>query len=120
MVIGRINYFSSNEKAPGDSIQVLISIQYHDEVIYNGVKSKLKLMNGVTYFTYCDNHALFMTYINNSVFSTKEIFLEKLIKGDPLFEQRIIILNGEFKDLVDFCEPQDVTDAANLKNSFIK
>ncbi len=103
-----------------DSLEVFLSIQHHDADIYTTVKNSMQSLSGLNYFTYCDNHSVFLVYIDKNTFATKNIFLEKLQKLNPMYADRFLLMGGGFKDLVNFCEPSDANDDKNLKNSFIK
>ncbi len=103
-----------------DSLEVFLSITVNDPTVFSKVKNNINLMNGVVYYSYCSNHAVFMIYIDKSIYPTKNDFLQQLLKALPQYSEVINIKNGAFKDLVNHCIVTNTQEAATVKNDFGK
>lgn len=104
-----------------DSLEVFVSITVDDKAVYTQVKNTLSAVPGVNYFSYCDNHAVFLVYIDQNTYASTDLFKEQLRKSIPEFASRISLKSGvTFKDFVASCNSSDAGDAAAIKNSFGK
>ncbi|MGZ3930650.1 MAG: hypothetical protein ACXVP0_04615, partial [Bacteroidia bacterium] len=83
-----------------DSLEVFVSVTAHDKAVYTQVKNAIDAIPGVLYFSYCDNHAVFMIYIDKTVYASTALFKEQLFKLVPDLAPRIDLKSGmSFKEL---------------------
>jgi len=103
---------------PFDSLGVILALGNTD--YYQEVKSVIQTLSGVKYVAYCDNHSVFMLYIDKIAFNNRDLFLEKLLKLCPQASRYLFIKEGVIPEFVPFCEPQNSTDAQTIKENFGK
>ena len=106
---------SCSKKLPTfDSLEVILSLKKNNDFNYTSVLAALKGMPGLNYTAYCSNHAVYLFYIDKTIYPTQELFYEVLVKQYDL--QSITELkNGSIKDILKFCSFVNNTDAANYK-----
>lgn len=103
-----------------DSVEVIVSVPKDNVMAYDKVRSVLSSMPGVKLQAYCANHSVFMVYINNGLYASKNFFLEQVQKYVPEVAQQVGVKEGKFQDLVNFCDVVNSEDAAIIKNNLKK
>ncbi|HWY10702.1 MAG TPA: hypothetical protein VN026_05210 [Bacteroidia bacterium] len=108
----------SNKYSPGDSVQVFLGISNNDEVLVSTVRSALSSIQGVSVLAYCNNHAVFMLYLNTSTARDDRNILAQLKNALPKQANLFSIKQGgTFSDFYSSCQASDITEAQNIKNS---
>lgn len=101
-----------------DSVEVFVSISYHDNATYENVRSAITSLSGVNYLAYCSDHAVFMVYMDTNVYSSKDVFMEQILKLLPQYSSVLHLKNGNFVDLANNCMTLEEADAVAIKNKF--
>lgn len=99
----------------GDSVKVILSITHNDKNISERVRGALNLINGVNVVAYCDNHAVFMLFLDGTIVRDSNDLKAELKKIYPKTEDQISFKEGDFNQFLQYCTPSNVNDAANLK-----
>ncbi len=122
-----VSLFSFNKTEQGqkkvanssfDSVEVFVSISYHDNGTFESVKSAITSLSGVNYLAYCSDHAVFMVYMDANVYASKDVFMEQVVKLLPQYSSVLHFKNGNFVDLANNCNTLEEAEAAALKNKF--
>lgn len=99
-----------------DSLDVILSLKNYTEENKTLVKNALLTMRGVNYLAFCDNHDVFLIYIDKTIYTTPEEFFEVFIKTNDLVSITHL-KNGLITDIISFCDFKDATDAETYKLS---
>lgn len=99
-----------------DSLDVILSLKNYTEENKTVVKNALLAMHGVNYVAYCDNHNVFLIYIDKTIYTTSEQFFEIFIKNNDLVAITCL-KNGLINGIISFCDFKDSTDAETYKLS---
>ncbi|MCD6020015.1 MAG: hypothetical protein K0S53_3136 [Bacteroidetes bacterium] len=94
-----------NAQALQDSVPVVISIINDKPAYLNNVKSAIKNLSHVNYVGFCNNHKIFLMYIDPVFHGSSTVFLSNLIKSTGLYE--LSLKEGTVKEILDFCDFKD-------------
>lgn len=121
-IISTISAFSkSNSNAskvyigPGDTLKVILSIKHNDRNISTALRTALSSMSGVNVVSYCDNHALFMLFVDKTILRDNNDLMTEIKKIFPKSEDLLSFKDGDFNQFIQYCSPTNINDAANLK-----
>lgn len=98
-----------------DTLKVIMSIKHDDRNISNTVRTHLNSMSGINVLAYCDNHAVFMFYIDKNVYRDLKDFITEFKKLYAKTEDLISFKEGDFNAFTKYCNPSNPDDAGNLK-----
>ncbi len=110
-----LNKFELQNSFP-DTLKVIMSVTHNDRNISNMVRTSLNSMNGVNVLAYCDNHAVFMFFIDKSIYRDTKDFMTEFKKLFAKTEDLISFKEGDFNEFTKFCTPSNPDDASKLKN----
>jgi len=110
-----LNDFKPQNSFP-DTLKVIMSVTHNDRYITDAVRTNLNSMNGINVLAYCDNHAVFMIFIDKSVYRDTKDFLTEFKKLYAKTEDLISFKEGDFNEFTKFCTPLNPDDASKLKN----
>ncbi len=106
----------NNKYSPGDSVQVFLGISNNDEILVSNVRSALSGIQGVSVLAYCNNHAVFMLYLNTSIARDDRNVLAQLKNALPKQANLFSIKQGTtFSNFYSSCQANDVNEAQNIK-----
>ncbi len=97
-----------------DSLEVILSLSEYSEINYTTLLASLKSMPGVNYTAFCGNHAVFLFYIDKTIYPTKELFHNDFVKLYDL-QSLTALKDGSIKEILKFCSFVNSSDAAAYK-----
>lgn len=122
LMVSSISVFSKSAKnlfkiysGSGDSLKVILSIKHDDKYISDKLRATLNAMTGTTIVAYCDNHAVFMLFVDKTSYRDTNDLMVELKKEFSKTEDLISFKDGDFNDFMKYCTPSNNDDAANLK-----
>lgn len=99
-----------------DSIPVIISLTDDTQIKINTIKNQLQMLPSSKYLGFCNNHKLFLLYIDPFIHGSSTLFLSNLIKATGLYD--LSLKEGSVTDIIGFCEFKDSSEYdANKKQS---
>jgi hypothetical protein len=112
---GNTSATRNNLYSPGDSVQVFLGISNNDDALVSAVRLALSGISGVNVLAYCDNHAVFMLYLNTSLVRDDRNMLALLKDALPKQANLLSIKQGSFSNFYTSCQANNVTEASNIK-----
>ncbi|MCD6020017.1 MAG: hypothetical protein K0S53_3138 [Bacteroidetes bacterium] len=104
-----------NAQALQDSIPVIVSIVNDKPVNINMIKSKIQSFSHINYVGFCNNHKVFLMYVDPSFHGSPNVFLSYLIKHTGFYE--LSLKEGSVAEIIDFCEFKDPSEYEKHKLS---
>ncbi len=95
-----------------DSIPVIISLTDDTQQNIKNVKAKFTGLSNINYVGFCNNHKVFLVYVDPAFHGSPVVFLASLIKTTGIYE--LSLKEGTIKDIVGFC---DFTDPAEYEKN---
>jgi hypothetical protein len=110
------NHFLKTKYPPliFDSTDVILGLAEYTELNYTSILAAIKTMPGVNYTAYCENHQVFLFYIDKTIYASKELFYNDFIKQYD-FQSITALKEGSIKDIINFCSFVNSADAAAYK-----
>lgn len=100
----------------GDSLQIMIGHTIASKKQISILENQIKNMVSVRFISYCSNHNLFMLYIDKKHYGNKIDFFNALV--DYTNSTQLLLKEGEFKDISNFCEYDSVLEYDKVKKEF--
>lgn len=91
-----------------DSVSVLISPGTNNKAELNDIKTKILVLPNIHYVGFCNNHKVFLVYVDPNIHGTPEVFLANLIKSSGILSLQL--KTGTINDILGFCEFNDPTE----------
>lgn len=99
----------------GDTVKVILSIKHNDKNISDKLRGALGLINGTNIVAYCDNHAVFMLFLDKNILRDSNDLMTEIKKLFSKSEDLLSFKEGDFNEFLQYCSPSNPDDAANLK-----
>lgn len=122
LLISSINCFSKAESdlskayvSSGDTVKVIMSIKHNDKNISDKLRGALNLINGTNVVAYCDNHAVFMIFLDKNILRDSNDLMTEIKKLFSKSEELLSFKEGDFNEFLQYCSPSHPDDATNLK-----
>lgn len=88
-----------------DSVSVVISLTADNQTNISNVKSKIQALPSVHYIGFCNNHKVFLMYVDSHIYDSKNVFLSNLIKSTGIYD--LVLKDGAVSDILNFCDFKD-------------
>jgi hypothetical protein len=100
-----------------DSLQIIVGSKITSQKQIAIMENHIKEMVSVRYVSYCSNHKLFMLYADKKHYGSKLDFFNALVNYTN--STQLLLKEGEFKDIINFCEYNSVLeyDAAKKESN---
>lgn len=100
-------------QAMSDSVAVILSPGTTDLKTIHDVKATLKTMTGVRFVGYCNNHNVYVAYIDRKVHGSLSEFCDNLKSATNV--SSLNLKKGKAEAIISFCSFSDPDDAAAIK-----
>lgn len=110
--------FNAKSQSLQDSIPVVISLADDSQLNINKVKNQLQSLSNMSYVGFCNNHKVFLMYIDPQFHGAKTFFLSNLIKSTGLYD--LTLKEGSVADIIGFCEFKDSAEHDKIKLQLAK
>lgn len=87
---------------------MVISLSADNQTNINLVKTKIQGLSNVNYVGFCNNHKVFLIYVDPHFHGSSIVFLSNLIKSTGLYD--LTLKEGSVTDIIGFCEFRDPTE----------
>ncbi len=99
-----------------DSLSVIIALKNEAKSDYSTVKTAINNMSNIKYIAFCDNHSIYMFYIDKNTYENANFFFKQLITINPSITSLIYLKKGNINELLNSCSFIDPSDASNIKH----
>lgn len=96
-----------------DSIPVIISFTDDSQLNISKVKNQIQTLSNLRYIGFCDNHKVFLMYVDPHFHGSSTVFLSNLIKSTGFYE--LTLKEGSVNDIIGFCEFKDSAEHDKIK-----